>query len=716
MQYGDYKIISILTPSLINKGGDTFLKARYQLKHGMEFVNIDDDNACISFRNDQGYLFDISAVVRAGEFSIDYSNKNISSLPSGKYEFQISINRDGRIEKYPDDGFVNFSISMDGRVNPSGLVPQLTFDSVLNQLNNNLDAKTNEILSKTMKGDQGEQGKTGEKGEKGDTKYISIIDYGADSTGKSDSSEAFNNAINYAKSIGKNSLFIPAGTYLINSPISLPRTNVIGEDRRTTNIVVNGAKGFQIANSNLKNVNIDLTKSNAGTVGIELGKTEVDSFKGGYDSVIENISITGDFSQPETTGIEARPFADSNSNAQGVWGNVVKNVIMNNIGTGIKLVAGNYGWINGNSFEDIVIKAFYSNGILLDSEGGNALSIERNFFGNIQPDAKKIPSDKTAYGININYGMNNVFDNITEWNDTGTSDNIYALKFGTSVAAPNFWNVYNNRIVNSRFEHRITGDKRIISLNLIDVNVMSFSLPPYVTGTGTYYDIFDNRYAENHLPENIVDHYINEKEFSNIISTWNVTSGLDSLSNYLGVSGSGSIKINLYGNPLTKFMTNKFLTISTAIGAVGGCGDTSLTTLLTVIKKSGEKEAISPVKIFAALREDNEYAVNSLFDLSSKDSAWINNILYFEISITISTSNAEKMYKIRHVKASSRPILNIDRYVKEHYGVKKTAILLSNPQSWEDIGIHGSGLTYNDNLVNIKSVGEKYYVETPFIE
>jgi len=221
MIYGNYKLINVLTPSLINKFGNTANIIRYQLQDGDTYTNINDSNASVIIKNVTGYLFDIPTVVSAGGFSIDFSDSGLANLPSGNYEFQLNAHVNDQIAKYPDFDFVPFTITPDARVSPNGLIPQITFDKVLNAVDEKVKYYTNTI----SKGNTGDKGNEGEKGEKGDNgsdgknatfEYLNVIDFGADPNGIIDSTKAFNDAVNSNIS---DSVYIPNGIYIISEPV-----------------------------------------------------------------------------------------------------------------------------------------------------------------------------------------------------------------------------------------------------------------------------------------------------------------------------------------------------------------------------------------------------------------------------------------------------------------------------------------------------------------
>ena len=87
---------------------------------------------------------------------------------------------------------------------------------------------------------------------------VSVLDFGADSTGATDSSAAFQAAVNAAKFV-----LVPQGTYLINTTVNIPtQVNLIGQGMyNVSNIIVNNdITCFNITNNvTLKNLFITHT-------------------------------------------------------------------------------------------------------------------------------------------------------------------------------------------------------------------------------------------------------------------------------------------------------------------------------------------------------------------------------------------------------------------------------------------------------------------------
>ncbi|MCS9983696.1 hypothetical protein EFL35_01615 [Weissella paramesenteroides] len=712
MDYGNYKIVSIKSDSQISKSGDSDSVIRIQLMNGKRYANLNDENAVVSVRNDSGFLFDFTVNLSSGMAVVDFKNNAMNQLTPDRYGLQVNVNVNNEVAKYPDDGFVPFTITHDIHETNGELVPQITFDTVLKSVSDEIDKKVGDYLATVAKGDTGEQGKSGENGKDGYSPYISVLDYdGVDNTGNSDSTNGFLNAIADSKAKGRHSLLIPSGKYIISQGIEIDDITVFGEDEWNTVVVVKGEVGFKIGNGLLKNLTVDLTASMPWVEAIQLGYDDDGNFKIASDSKIENIYLMGTFSQPYTTGIISNPNTNNQNDVKGVWGNNIRNIVMRSIGSGIKLVAGSYGWINGNLFENILIKGFYENGVLIDSDSELAFSNQRNYFKNVQVQANGNYAKENSVAYNIKHGSNNVFDNVTEWNDTGGRDDIVSVNFGTSLGSQTFWSVVGNRFINSKFEHQTSGDWREFALNTIDAIIVNFSRPPYLTGTSKFYTQFKGGQTKNWLPLNLLSDYVENPKLSVVGFSNSVTEKGDKYSSYLSTIGSHTVTTNIIGEAFDNALQSGFLTVSTKFG-VSSLGDTKIDCSLYFVDGNGNRTVISSLTSFSELLSDNEYAYHVMFDLSS-----LNNVNYLSFSFSVNTNVDNIEYKYRAIKISNAPVNSISNYTQEHEGIRIEKTLNSLPNSWSDLGVYlPNGIDFNQSLLNSITIGNQYKVSAPILK
>lgn len=702
MIYGNYKLINVLTPSLINKFGNTANIIRYQLQDGDTYTNINDSNASVIIKNVTGYLFDIPTVVSAGGFSIDFSDSGLANLPSGNYEFQLNAHVNDQIAKYPDFDFVPFTITPDARVSPNGLIPQITFDKVLNAVDEKVKYYTNTI----SKGNTGDKGNEGEKGEKGDNgsdgknatfEYLNVIDFGADPNGIIDSTKAFNDAVNSNIS---DSVYIPNGIYIISEPVFLKRKTLRGQSKYRTILMSTGKSALTFQdNAVLEDLTINITRASDNSSAIELGAEYINGnglkqYTGARFNSISRIIIIDSSTHFNTCGINLEPklYVDMIANT-GVWGNVLNDISMSNVGIGIKIDAQNRGWANGNTFRDVLIKGYQSYGVLLDSSVKGGMGIQVNTFESIQ--VENVPDTPAmAIAFAIKAGNWNFFSNCSHWNDSHhNNEEIISLFFGKSIQSNSYYSVYDNSFLNSKLEGNISGDFKEISLNKIDTHYINVGVPIEITKN----DVTDN-YKNNYIIENILN--------SELIDEYNEIPELSPIK-ISNNSNNINLEHNLFGKSLLKIKETKFMSYSVRFSGNIGLVDSKI----TITDINGSTTIIKEDVSFTEKNENDEITYTVFIDFNRY------NIGDF-INVVFTFNNVNSDFSINQIYASNTAVKNIDRYGKNRiigkYIVKKLSKI---PENWRDIGIFlPSGYGFDQQLLSIFKIGESFVVRTPIIE
>ncbi|WP_281446885.1 glycosyl hydrolase family 28-related protein [Leuconostoc mesenteroides] len=727
MNYGQYKVVSLKTPSLINKGGDTQLKPRFQLQNGYDYANINDENSVISVRNDTSFLFDVKTTVTNGEFVLDFSNENIASLPSGLYKFQITTTIDSQVLKYPDVDFVPFTITEDGRVQPNGLVPQITLDSVVTKVNEDIDEKVNKYLATVAKGDKGNKGDKGDPGIDGKdgispkSQYLSIVDYGADPTGVNDSTDAFKKSISDAQSSGRLAVYVPSGTYLISNTLRLVEVHLIGESMSRSKIKSTASIAFEVGMfATIDNIKLDISAAPDGAKGFQLGfyylnQQGLTTYHSAHYVHINNVIIDDDKSHYSTVGIYARSdYSQTPNEIHGIWGNNISNVFMFDIGNGIILDSRDYGWINGNKFENILVVGFQTFGVSLQSTGDNPLGLQHNLFNGVEVEA--LPQTSVgAKAFSITAGEFNFFNGCTTWDDTGGRSDVQPLYFGTSVGYPNYWDIQSNNFVNGKLENFVYGDWRVISLNKIDVYNVYNNKRPLLYSNHLIEGNYNNSNKKNMIATDALNNYVTMPELSaiSINGAGSVTNNIDNVSTYVDIVTSGTENVtllhNIFDNVLNELLTKKLISYSIEFNEVDR-SNTTVSQMIHIYKTDGSKVDLAPDVVFPEAMSENEYVYNGIKDFSSTD---LTNVAYIQMETVFSAPNGRE-FKLRGIKAANVPVNHYISYVKENKGKSITKSMPNKPNSWADLGIYlPSGINFDDNLLDYKQVGSKYYVSTP---
>lgn len=488
--------------------------------------------------------------------------------------------------------------------------------------------------------------------------FSNVLNFGADNTGVVDSTQAFKDAINNQVENSRGAIFIPNGTYLITDTIIPSGVDIIGENEWETIILLKSQIGFILNDEKITNFTIDLTQSPENVEAVQMGGMINSSFFGGNNSLIENIYFKATFNQPKTVGISSHPNSTQESDTKGVWGNNVRNVLMRSIGTGIKLVAGSYGFVNGNFFNSVLIKGFYENGILLDSDNPNAYTNQRNYFNHIQVQANGTYALKDAVAYNIKNGQNNTFEDVTEWNDTGGVDDIVSLNLGTSQGSPTIYDIVNNQFINSKFEHKITGDKRLLYLNTIKANVINFSIGKYLTGTSKHFDLLDTSKIKNLLDHEIIYSEIVDSGNNGLTISGKSGTTIGQNGSEIVLSGNSSLALNLNANQVGRVFSSKFLTISISFYS-SDISTLNILNSLTIKNPSGTTKTVEATKIFGT-NTITGYDYHLLYDLSSIDPAIlsINSTILETVQFTESTSTVN----VSKVKMTNYPNIAMSKY------------------------------------------------------
>lgn len=732
MKYGEYKSISIRTDSLLTKQGDTSNIIRYQLQNGDGYADVNDDNAVVIVKNNSGYLFDLNTVVQGGAFTIDFSNDDLANLPSGGYAFQINTHKDNDISKYPDVGFVPFEITNDARVLPSNLVPQITFDAVLKSV----DDKVSSYVSTITKGDRGEQGLTGETGKNGSdgkdgknarNNYNNVLDFGADRTGQNDSTQAFKDALKYNDANSETSVFVPRGTYLVSDNLVLSYNKIIGQSKGSTTIkIIDSGRINLWDKATLTDLTVDLSAAEDGAVAIELGTNYTNSnnvyqYTGGRFNTIRSVEIQDVPTHTSTIGIYAKPelLADLASQT-GVWGNVIENVNMNNIGIGIKLDALNRGWINGNSFRDVLIRGFQKYGVAIDSSNSGGMDIQVNMFSGIQVQGTtNTPSDAIAFDIKA--GNWNFFSQCSHWDDYShvatDRDDVIAVNFGTSVQANRYYKVANNTFRDCKFEGNISGNANEIALNNIDIFWVNNEKRANYNGGSMLYNFWNNINKENLIFTDLINDYVDLPEFSpisvsNDLNNGNPTHGYDRNGSFVnivtGVSGKANIDHYIFGNTFNKLVQSKYLSYS-----IRFISSASVTISPTMVMSDGTVIALKADTTLSESLPGGDSVLTILVDLSQIS---LTGIKYIDV-VTNIVADASSTFLLRDIKASNSPVNQYLKYSIEHEGNYISKRMGTKPEKWDELNIVLPMLTnFDESLLDVKALGSNYYVKTPIKE
>lgn len=714
-----YRNIAIMTPSLLNKVGDTSFKPRFKLQYGHDIQNVNDEQAIIVVRSTTSYLFDVKTVVTTGEFTLDFSNESLASLPKGEYEFQINVHENDTIEKYPENGYVSFEVTEDGKVQPSGLVPQITFDSVLEDINQQVDDKIKVYMATIAKGengapgDKGENGKDGTDGKDAKNLYLNVLDFGADKTGQTDATSAFKAALAKAETDAHFAIFVPAGTYLLSETLRIIDTQVIGESRHRTVLKSSALTAIELGTfSKLFELTLDMTQAADGAIGVRLGfykqnSDGITTYDATHYSSLDHVIFNDDANHTKSVMVLLRSDYSQTPNAiSGIWGNVFKDLFFFNVANGIVLDTRDYGWINGNKFSNILMVGFQTIGLSLQSSGDNPLGLQHNIFNGVEIEALST-TNNDAKAFNVTAGQFNFFDKCSVWDDTTGSVKFDSLYFGMSKGYPNYWEIESNNFVNAKLETDIAGDERVLALNKIDAyNVMNFERP-LLYGDRLLTNNYNNVLKDNLLPVNLIDIYNRLPEATSIVASGTVGQGNDQQSSYVTLDKSSSFEQTIFGIPKDRLINKQFMTY-TVVFSTSSLDGFSIE--ISIKDSSGTSVPINSV--FTERIADGTYAYHAMADLSTLD---LTNTNYFDVKTVFVAANT---IKLRQIKLADQAVNHVASYAKEQLGQPLEVVTSDTIDEWSDLGIYlptGHPLAFSTDLISTKQIGTKKNVQTPFI-
>lgn len=248
-----------------------------------------------------------------------------------------------------------------------------------------------------------------------DDRGINVRHFGATGDGKTDDTDAFQKAIDYALNHHHSAVYAPAGDYVISKPLTINLISFHGDGLTSTKLIPKGIDNlfFMQWKAILHDVYIDNSQSDRAINDICLAPL---SGEVGTNCVVNNILIDGT-SDHEVTAVLVAPRKGDSTKSGEIFSfpNIVSNLMLTNVTNGIKLLTSDHGWINGNVFRDINIQGFTNTGLWITA-GENPSSISHNHFSNIQVQYSSI-SNKDSRAFKINFGDNNRFDFITTWQD-----------------------------------------------------------------------------------------------------------------------------------------------------------------------------------------------------------------------------------------------------------------------------------------------------------
>lgn len=514
---------------------------------------------------------------------------------------------------------------------------------------------------------------------------VNVRWFGAKGDGSTDDTQAFTDALSFANTNGF-SVYVPSGQYIVSSPLNLSGTKLFGSHKSDTYIFPKGISLlFQFGDDAVLSDICIVNRMNGGDiVDIALGGKGTDS--GG--NIIERVAVKGTDGDFKSTFLLAAPQGTS-TDSHHVFPNTVKDISAFDMTDVIVLNASNYGWVNGNLFENITVQGFTHSAIFLTADDANGNGISHNTFRNIQAEYLST-APETARAFIINCAVNNRFEMIHTWTDGNLIEPSLTMLLSAFLKTSD---LRDNKF-DGIFESGLSVDSSVLKFNdfsKIAVNRWTQSHFNNQITNLLGVQSFSNR---NLLSDDLVSDFSNtgiipQLQMAGAIKMANVSTGIDNVGPYILITASTSdslvIFIPLNGQLNTQIKNIGSLTSGVEF-SIDGQSDNSINVQPSFMYRNPSTDArIAPTKILkqAALNIDGVYRFTQTIDNSaSVDSAYSESYA----SVTISGVTSIKIRRLILVQGNS----SVNADVKEGHHSKAHRALLPNGQAingFADIGL-----------------------------
>ncbi|MFC2675357.1 MAG: glycosyl hydrolase family 28-related protein [Lacticaseibacillus rhamnosus] len=514
---------------------------------------------------------------------------------------------------------------------------------------------------------------------------INVKWFGAKGDGENDDTQAFKDAISFANTNGF-SIYVPSGQYVISSTLSLSGVQFFGSHKSDTYIFPKGISTlFQLGDDVLlSDLCIANRMNGADVVDIALGGNGLDS--GG--NIIERITVKGTDGNFKSTFLSAAPQGTS-TNSHHVFPNTVKDISAFDMTDVIVLNASNYGWVNGNLFENITVQGFTHSAVFLTADDANGNGISHNTFRNIQAEYLST-APETARAFIINCAVNNRFEMIHTWTDGNLIEPSLTMLLPAFLKTSDLMDNQFDGI----FESGISIDSSVLKFNdFSKISINRWTQPHFNNQITSLLGVqsFSNK---NLLSDDLVSDFSNkgiipQLQMAGAIKMANVSTGIDNVGPYILITAStgDSLVIFIPLNGQLNVQIKNIASLTSGVEfSIDGQSDSNVSVQPSFMYRNPSSDArIAPPKILkqAALNIDGVYRFTQTIDNSaSVDSAYSESYA----SVTISGVTSIKIRRLILVQGNSS--VNVE--VKEGHHSKAHRALIPNGQAingFSDIGL-----------------------------
>lgn len=545
---------------------------------------------------------------------------------------------------------------------------------------------------------------------------VNVKSFGAVGDRYNDDTQAIKSAIEYASNNGC-PVYFPAGKYVITETIRIDYMHLYGAGNAKTFIM---PKGINVAlimgnQNHVHDIAIYTTINGKDIVAFQMGDIDLASSGNSLDKVV----VRGDI-QYDTTGILLTTGNSKNTTVIGSWTNNLGNIELFDVNDGIRLHAQDWGFVNGNRFDNITIHGYKHTGIWLSGTSYNSQHISQNRFTDIQIESLSY-TKSTSRGILLNYGFNNLFDYVHTWIDGKGSAPSLEIQPVANISAA--FDIRENRFTNSFLESNIIGDEDAINYNSFFDNRMNDW-----QGSKFSRDVWrllgrSDSVAENQLASNVIDVFADPTRTNGLgFSNSNYVTGVDSQGSYIDVIGdNGNIFL-----PIPK-LNNRIkgigkLTVGVDFELFTGNDSVSITPSFFYYNPTNNKKFAMP----RIVRQASQSRTGTYRFYSA-----INNDVktvpadYTDAYISVFFSGAQTKVRIRKLMLIPN-FTSISTTLTESHIAEPTRILSNKevPASLSDVGLYQMGKEYNSGvkefdpgiLTTKKTSSGKYIHEYPFYQ
>lgn len=216
-----------------NKFGDTATVFKLGLMKDDEVYNFGDNQVTVNIANETGYVLSVTPdkVLQNTVLNLDFNKVPLKNLTPDSYQLEVEVkSTDGDIAKFPTSGAMTFSINHDLKETSGELVPTVTFDNVLDAV----DEKIAVYMNTVKVGPEGPVGPAGNVDTSHDNTFTGANTFTQLINGYNKTKSSTSTDLNSLKTPGK----YEVGIANANTPTGMPNSAVLMVETNTAGTVI----------------------------------------------------------------------------------------------------------------------------------------------------------------------------------------------------------------------------------------------------------------------------------------------------------------------------------------------------------------------------------------------------------------------------------------------------------------------------------------------